>query len=77
MVVESRSVIRNAKNARGLGKPHSWTRQSIRERDLRKKEFSTCAHILNLLKRFSTLTLTVATHQALKKVLSKERLLDF
>ena len=29
--------------------------KSIRERDLRKKEFSTCAHILNLLKRFSTL----------------------
>ena len=80
-VMKSTDVIKLASDLQGKKyyklKPHSWTRQSIRERDLRKKEFSTCAHILNLLKRFSTLTLTAATHQALKKVLSKERLLDF
>ena len=37
-----------------LQKQHSWTQQSIRERDSRKNRFSTCAHITNLLKHFST-----------------------
>ena len=43
------------------------SQQSIRERDSRKNRFSTCAHITNLLKHFSTQTTTVATQQALKK----------
>ena len=51
------------------------TQQSIRERDSRKNRFSTCAHITNLLKHFSTQTTTVATQQALKKASLKEKLL--
>ena len=41
----------------------------------RKNRFSTCAHITNLLKHFSTQTTTVATQQALKKASLKKELL--
>ena len=41
----------------------------------RKNRFSTCAHITNLLKHFSTQTTTVATQQALKKASLKKKLL--
>ena len=40
-----------------------------------RDRFSTCAHITNLLKHFSTQTTTVATQQALKKASLKEKLL--
>ena len=46
-----------------------------RERDSKKNRFSTCAHITNLLKHFSTQTTTVVTQQALKKASLKEKLL--
>ena len=42
-------------------------------RDSRKNRFSTCAHITNLLKHFSTQTTTVAS----KKASLKEKLLGF
>ena len=42
-----------------------------------EKEFSMCIHILSLLKHFSTHTSTVVTQEALKKVLSKDKLSGF
>ena len=50
-------------------------RNNYQPLDSRKNRFSTCAHITNLLKHFSTQTTTVATQQALKKASLKKMLL--
>ena len=50
-------------------------RNNYQPLDSRKNRFSTCAHITNLLKHFSTQTTTVATQQALKKGFVKEEAL--
>ena len=59
-----------------------FDKQSIMERDSRKNPLSLCAHIKkkvikNLLKSFSIQITEVATQQASKNALWKEKLLGF
>ena len=53
--------------------PYFSGRLGERDQFLSPKRFSTCAHITNLLKHFSTQTTTAATQQALRKDSLKEK----